>query len=96
MAARKPGFTLERHREVGEELNRIQRYLTNLAVEVGGKYPVKNSARRRLERVDKLLSSARSALDKQLEADLAARNMKLPDLEFVNVYYGGEPEPKGS
>lgn len=82
MAKRKPGFTLERHREVGEELQRMYLRLVKLSVEIGGVYPVNGPESRRSAVLVSDLLKLRSALDDAL----AHEQPQLSDAEYNDIY----------
>ena len=60
---RKPGLSLERHKQLGPELAEIQAYLARLQCEVGNAYPRTTKALRDLKRAEDALEVARRAME---------------------------------
>lgn len=86
MPRRKPGLSLERHREIGRILKEMDQQLASLAVEFGNAYP--KTGERSLPHQH--LLKARAALS---EARNRAENncaKEFPDDWEVGFYYGRE------
>jgi len=86
MAKRKKGFALERHRELGEELYRINRSLGRLSCEISKSYPVNG----KLYRISRVLDRNMRKLRSELDNVLAREQPQLTDSEFVRIYYCSE------
>lgn len=84
--AKKPGLSLERHKEVAAELKEIQKRLIALSVEMGNAYPrsgEKSWPAKELARAERHVGSARCWAEENLFRDH-------PGDADINIYYGGE------
>lgn len=84
MPKRKPGLSFERHQEIGEELKRMQRFITSLCVEFSNAYPLSGRMARpykSLSKVDHYLSEARCWAEENLATEY-------PDQFTTDIYYG--------
>jgi len=86
---KKPGFTLEQHRQAGRDLKAAERHLRDFVTQVTPAYPKSSRAGKALVAVAKArvaLMKAKSEMDEQVVRDF-------PDLElseFVPINYGSE------
>lgn len=81
MPKRKPGLTLDEHRQAGAELKAMHQTLVKLIVQLGAAYPVTGPINRRVKKVQGALSELRCALDDQVFKDHPTR-------ATTRVYYG--------
>lgn len=82
----KKSVSPERHEEIGAQLHGIQRYATQLAVELGNAYPKNSPVARKAAAVDKAISKLRSEAEDCLYKEVGH------DAFSTKTYYpGGEP-----
>jgi hypothetical protein len=88
---RKPGLSLERHREIGRELADISDGLVRLAVEIGNAYPRSSNVGRavsnRTSRSIRPLCRDIDKLRSELEDQLMREHPNISDSELTEVYY---------
>jgi hypothetical protein len=86
MPKRKPGLSLERHKEIGKELKQMHNDISSLLVEVGNAYPIsgkRGKALKHIQQISNSLIEARSELENLLFQDF-------PDDATTKFYYGGK------
>jgi len=86
MPRNKPGLSLERHKEIGQILKKIDQQLASLDVEFGNAYPTTGERarpRRQLLKARAALSEARSSAENNCAKEF-------PDDWEVSLYYGRE------
>jgi hypothetical protein len=66
---KKPGFTLDRHQQLGVELAIVHDYLVKRSVEIKKAYPKNSRAATQLTKAHEAVAQARSALDELLFAE---------------------------
>lgn len=87
--ARKPGFTLEQHKETGRDLKEIKRLLQKFLVETYPAFPQKSRAGKARRFIDKALDATNEAkheMEEQLVLDVPG----LSSEEFGPIYYGSD------
>ncbi len=96
MGKRKPGLTLERHREIGAELMRVQRLLVSLQVEIKNSYAKNGTEGRIADKIaaaEKRLLQARSSLEDVMVSEVG--NEHWDKLRLSEVYFGYLPGESG-
>jgi len=81
---RKSKLTLERHKEIGQELYKMQLELGKIMLEVSNSYPLKNNALHLAGKTHSYLGRLRSVLESQMFIDY-------PNLgdDALRIYYPG-------
>lgn len=88
MAAKKRGLTLERHRVLGPEMARIERFLGELWVEVRDAYPTHSKPYKAVDKAHKAFGTLRSDLDNSIDRFHAATPPD-KDEDLSIIYYPG-------
>ncbi len=86
--AKKPGFSWERHLEVGKQLKTISGQLLKLSTEIANTYPIQSKATRRAKSAYKKVLDLRCEMDNVVGHDCSNKT----DSELNKVYYGSEEE----
>jgi hypothetical protein len=83
MPRKRPGFTFERHQQVGEELKEIDRKLGSLLVSVCEAYGPSSKQSKAAEKAAKGVSRLRSELDNAV----CGEHPEKTDKEVISCYY---------
>ena len=83
----KPRFSLEKHREVGEELKVIRDHMVTLSEEIWEGYPKTYQVSRRVTKVVNAIDQLRSSLD-----ECFGEEYPHEDCPGAGVYFGGQME----
>lgn len=84
---RKPGMTLEEHRELGRELRAMRRRLVKLSVMVSGKYLLSGPAPYKLlDKAHKAIQDFAYRMEGQCERDCPG----IEEADLMRVYLGEE------